>query len=100
MLMRSLRSLGPLAFALCSACTLLPPRPEPPRGAGWSTLRQGYSTFSAISSYTDDGRTRTLSAQQTSTLRAFLPTPLQVPKPTLTPGTKVTAAALAAQGAP
>ncbi len=84
----------PVAFLLLFAACASPPAPAPPSGAGWSTIRQGYSSFSAVATQGSDGVNKTLSVSQAWRVEGYLPPRPKAPTPTLKTGQPVTRAAL------
>ncbi|MFO0722943.1 MAG: hypothetical protein U1E65_04100 [Myxococcota bacterium] len=73
------------ALLLLSAC-VAPPPPPPPSGPGWTTIRQGYSSFHATAARSDNGTTETLTVSQVSRVVGFIPARPNPPKPTLQKG--------------
>lgn len=84
----------PLALLLLFAACASPPAPVPPAGAGWSTIRQGYSSFSAVATQGSDGVNNTLNVTQVWRVEGYLPPRPKAPKPALKAGEPLTRAAL------
>ena len=84
----------PLALLLLFAACAAPPAPAPPTGAGWRTIRQGYSSFSAVATQRGDGVNKTLNVTQVWRVEGYLPPRPKPPQPTLKAGERLTRAAL------